>query len=157
MVVLCGAPTYVQALELAFIWPQRFSPMRTLKIEEDGDRWKGIKPKIRLMGRWLEQAGFKPGERVAVTCIAPGHIELRSPAHHVVAVGRQPPGRGLRAPVLIRCASHNRRAFLWPGGFFFSWSHSFASHDRSLSSSLHERPRFSLYQYSSMKMSAVFD
>jgi hypothetical protein len=34
--------------------------VRTLKIEADGDRWKGIKPKIRLMGRWLERAGFRP-------------------------------------------------------------------------------------------------
>jgi type I toxin-antitoxin system toxin SymE len=50
-----------------------------LKIEADGDFWKGlIKPKIRLMGRWLEQAGFRPGNRVHVTCIAPGVIELRS-------------------------------------------------------------------------------
>ena len=53
---------------------------RTLKIEEDGDSWKGvIKPKIRLMGRWLERAGFKPGTRVHITCVAPGIIELRSP------------------------------------------------------------------------------
>lgn len=53
--------------------------VRTLKIEADGDCWKGlIKPKIRLMGRWLERAGFKPGQRVHVTCVAPGRIELRS-------------------------------------------------------------------------------
>ena len=53
-------------------------PVRTLKIEEDGDAWKGlIKPKIRLAGRWLERAGFKPGHRVYVTCVAPGVIELR--------------------------------------------------------------------------------
>jgi hypothetical protein len=52
---------------------------RQLKIEESGDAWKGlIKPKIRLMGRWLEQAGFKPGTRVHVVCVAPGVIELRS-------------------------------------------------------------------------------
>jgi hypothetical protein len=50
-----------------------------LKIEADGDTWKGlIKPKIRLMGRWLERAGFKPNSRVHVTCVAPGIIELRS-------------------------------------------------------------------------------
>ena len=53
--------------------------VRTLQIEADGDRWKGFKPKIRLMGRWLEQAGFPPGHRVQVTCVAPGVIELRSP------------------------------------------------------------------------------
>ncbi len=52
---------------------------RTLKIEETGDSWRGlIKPKIRLMGRWLEKAGFKPGTRVQVVCVAPGVIELRS-------------------------------------------------------------------------------
>ena len=54
--------------------------VRTLKIEPDGDPWRGlIKPIIRLMGRWLERAGFMPGERVHVTCVAPGVIELRSP------------------------------------------------------------------------------
>ena len=52
---------------------------RKLKIEADGDYWKGLaKPKIRLMGRWLEQAGFSPGDRVQVTCIGRGLIELRS-------------------------------------------------------------------------------
>lgn len=30
------------------------------------------------MGRWLERAGFKPGTRVCITCLAPGVIELRS-------------------------------------------------------------------------------
>jgi hypothetical protein len=55
-------------------------PIRTLKIEEDGDFWKGpAKPKIRLMGRWLERAGFKPGSHVQVTCLGPGIIELRCP------------------------------------------------------------------------------
>jgi hypothetical protein len=54
-------------------------PVRTLKVEADGDSWKGlIKPKIRLMGRWLERAGFSPGNRVHVACLAPGVIELRS-------------------------------------------------------------------------------
>ncbi len=49
-------------------------PMRKLKIEADGDGWKGaIKPKIRLMGRWLERAGFKPGKHVHVTCVALSH------------------------------------------------------------------------------------
>ena len=63
--------------------PPRLEPpptVRTLQIEAEGDRWKGlIKPKIRLMGRWLERAGFPPGQRVQVTCVAPGVIELRSP------------------------------------------------------------------------------
>lgn len=57
-------------------------PVRTLKIEEDGDYSKGrIKPKIRLMGQWLERAGFKPGTHVSVRCLGSGVIELRS-AHH---------------------------------------------------------------------------
>jgi hypothetical protein len=52
---------------------------RTLKIEEDGDRYHGgVKPKIRLRGNWLDRAGFKAGERVSVTCVAVGFIELRS-------------------------------------------------------------------------------
>jgi hypothetical protein len=64
----------MQASELAA------SPsVRTLKIEADGDAWKGtIKPKIRLMGRWPERAGFKPDTHVHVRCVAPGVIELRS-------------------------------------------------------------------------------
>jgi hypothetical protein len=54
-------------------------PVRTLKIEEDGDHFRGrIKPKIRLMGHWLERAGFKPGTRVSVRCLDSGVIELRS-------------------------------------------------------------------------------
>ena len=54
-------------------------PVRKLKIEADGDFWKGhTKPKIRLMGLWLDRAGFKPGNRVQVICVAPGVIELRS-------------------------------------------------------------------------------
>ena len=64
--------------------------VRTLKIEADGDLWKGlIKPKIRLMGRWLEQAGFRPGHRVQVTCVAPGVIELRSPDAVIVDETKQ--------------------------------------------------------------------
>ena len=53
---------------------------RTLKIEEEGDFWRSrAKPKIRLIGRWLERAGFRPGGRVHVTCVASGVIELRCP------------------------------------------------------------------------------
>jgi Toxin SymE, type I toxin-antitoxin system len=50
-----------------------------LKIEADGDYCTGkIKPKIRLQGSWLERAGFKPGSRVSVYCVAEGVMELRS-------------------------------------------------------------------------------
>ena len=59
--------------------PELHPSVRTLKIEAHGDSWKGLtKPKIRLIGRWLERAGFRPGNRVHVTCVAPGVIELRS-------------------------------------------------------------------------------
>ena len=61
--------------------PRSYATVRTLQIEAEGDFCKGlIKPKIRIMGRWLEQAGFKPGHRVQLTCVAPGVIELRAPA-----------------------------------------------------------------------------
>jgi hypothetical protein len=54
--------------------------IRALKIEASGDFWKGlIKPKIRLTGHWLERAGFKPGNRVHIRCVAPGVIELCCP------------------------------------------------------------------------------
>jgi hypothetical protein len=53
--------------------------IRILKIEADGDPFKkSVKPKIRIMGRWLERAGFKTGEHVHVTTIAPGVLELKS-------------------------------------------------------------------------------
>jgi hypothetical protein len=65
--------------------------VRRLKIEAEGDFWKGLtKPKIRLTGRWLEQAGFKPGHYVHVTCVTPGVIELRSP-HSMLASEIMPP------------------------------------------------------------------
>jgi hypothetical protein len=51
---------------------------RSLQIEEIGDRWKGFKPRIRIMGQWLERAGFKPGGRVSVVCREMGMIELRA-------------------------------------------------------------------------------
>jgi len=59
---------------------------RNLKIEAEGDAWKRqIKPKIRLTGRWLERAGFRPGARVHVVCIASGILELRSTATDTVS------------------------------------------------------------------------
>jgi hypothetical protein len=52
---------------------------RSLKIEAEGDyASRKIKPKIRLQGKWLEHAGFKPGSRVSVISISLGVIELRS-------------------------------------------------------------------------------
>lgn len=53
-------------------------PTRNLKVEKEGDFWKGkTKPKIRLIGHWLEEAGFVAESRVEVVCISPGVIELR--------------------------------------------------------------------------------
>jgi Toxin SymE, type I toxin-antitoxin system len=57
--------------------PFSFMQTRKLKIEEEGDRWRGIKPKIRIMGKWLERAGFKPGQHVHISCVAQGVIEMR--------------------------------------------------------------------------------
>ena len=60
--------------------PHAQAGVRTLKIEAEGDAWHGVvKPKIRLMGRWLEEAGFTPGGRVQVKCVSSGIIELRAP------------------------------------------------------------------------------
>lgn len=51
---------------------------RSIKVEADGDTWKKkIKPKIRLMGRWLEQMGFPPGRRVEVSLIEPGVLQIK--------------------------------------------------------------------------------
>ena len=51
---------------------------RTLRIERTGDFFCGkITPKIRLAGKWLERAGFKPGHRVEVTLEQPGTLTLR--------------------------------------------------------------------------------
>ena len=50
---------------------------RRLKIEAVGDFAAGkIKPKIRLSGRWLERAGFKPGHRVEVHSFKAGELTL---------------------------------------------------------------------------------
>ena len=79
-------------LESKSLLPTEADPaVRKLKIEADGDPYKGvIKPKIRIMGRWLERAGFRPGNHVQVTCIAPGVIELRAPDPMLVN-GTKPP------------------------------------------------------------------
>ena len=74
-------------------------PVRTLQIEAEGDRWKGlIKPKIRLMGRWLEAAGFPPGHRVQVTCVAPGVIELRTPGASSLSEAHLPAAESSHEP-----------------------------------------------------------
>ena len=51
---------------------------RSLQIESCGDFFRrDIKPKIRLAGKWLERAGFKPGHRVEVVMEQPGTLTLR--------------------------------------------------------------------------------
>lgn len=40
--------------------------IRKLKVESVGE-WGGYyKPKIRLMGKWLDEAGFKPNSQVEI-------------------------------------------------------------------------------------------
>ena len=69
----------------------RDQAVRQLKIEAGGDPWqRRVTPKIRLMGRWLERAGFSPGSQVQVWCVAPGIIELRSPEVATANTTHQP-------------------------------------------------------------------
>jgi hypothetical protein len=58
--------------------PCKVMNIRTLKIETVGDFCHGKgSPQIRLSGRWLERAGFKPGHRVEVQIGQPGILTLR--------------------------------------------------------------------------------
>ena len=51
---------------------------RNLKIEATGDfARRKIKPRIRLMGQWLEMAGFKPGHRVEIRSLREGELSLQ--------------------------------------------------------------------------------
>jgi hypothetical protein len=52
---------------------------RSLAIEEVGDfARRRTAPYIRLRGRWLQQAGFRPGSRVTVTVTTHGQLVLTS-------------------------------------------------------------------------------
>jgi hypothetical protein len=52
---------------------------RSLAIEEIGDFHRGrTAPYIRLRGRWLRQAGFRPGARVTVRVTTSGQLVLTS-------------------------------------------------------------------------------
>jgi hypothetical protein len=56
---------------------------RTLKIEAIGDfAYRKVKPRIRLIGHWLEQAGFKPGHRVEIHLLKPGEMTLHFKETH---------------------------------------------------------------------------
>ena len=58
---------------------------RRLKIEEqhqDNGRADYLRrsrrvPAVRLKGKWLQAAGFPPGQHLELTVISPGVIELR--------------------------------------------------------------------------------
>lgn len=51
---------------------------RSLQVEAIGDFFAGKTcPRIRIAGKWLERAGFKPGHRVHVVIEGPGMISLR--------------------------------------------------------------------------------
>jgi hypothetical protein len=51
---------------------------RSLKIEATGDFYrKKITPRIRITGKWLERAGFRPGHRVEIRFEQPGTLTLR--------------------------------------------------------------------------------
>ena len=53
-------------------------PSHTLKIEAVGDfAGRKIKPRIRISGYWVEQAGFKPGHRVTIHSLKPGEMTLQ--------------------------------------------------------------------------------
>jgi Toxin SymE, type I toxin-antitoxin system len=69
-----GGPQQTQQEPL----PARTMRPRILTIEKTGDAYAGkVRPRIRLAGRWLEKAGFKPGHRVQVEWIDDGVISLR--------------------------------------------------------------------------------
>ena len=59
----------------------QLSPNRTraLKIEERGDFFSGkTVPMVRLRGKWLQAAGFPPGQHLTVKIVSPGVIEMRA-------------------------------------------------------------------------------
>lgn len=50
---------------------------RSLAIEARGNGFREQpKPGIRLTGKWLQAAGFQPGQRCTVRFVADGVIEL---------------------------------------------------------------------------------
>jgi hypothetical protein len=51
---------------------------RRLTVEATGDPWFGrVTSKIRLKGRWLKRAGFKPSDRVEVIVESQGTLTIR--------------------------------------------------------------------------------
>ena len=90
--------------------PRQLKQRRNLKIEDLSDPFhhKGRRVPhagIRLKGQWLSQAGFQPGERVAVTIVEPGILQLRIAAESL----EQQPGR-LPSPQQIELSLHAGQA-----------------------------------------------
>ena len=87
-------------------------PVRTLKIEDLGDPWRGGRfSGIRLKGHWLTDAGFPSGARVTVTIVSPGSMQLRivsdSPTAEPQASGRKQHHLALE---FARGADHDMRS-----------------------------------------------
>jgi hypothetical protein len=52
--------------------------LRSIKIEAVGAiAYRRVKPRIRLSGQWLEQAGFKPRRRVEIASQKLGELSLQ--------------------------------------------------------------------------------
>lgn len=51
---------------------------RKLKVQDVGDYYqKEVKPQIRLQGKWLLNAGLKPGQQVHITNPQPGVLIVK--------------------------------------------------------------------------------
>ena len=82
--------------------PSQAIARRTLKIEPLGDPWRRkLFAGIRLKGRWLVRAGFRPGRRVTVIVSSPGSLQLRivpeSPTAVAPVSGREQPQLALES------------------------------------------------------------
>ena len=51
---------------------------RTLKVEEIGDFWRGrTRPRIRLKGKWLAEAGIQPNNYVSIENPEQGRLIIK--------------------------------------------------------------------------------
>ena len=88
---------------------------RTLKIESTGDFFNGtVSPKIRLSGRWLERAGFKPGHRVEVQISQPGTLTLRFLEQSSQPAMQSPPAANTSCPDIVQ-GRISASALAWQG------------------------------------------
>ena len=59
--------------------PSRKPARRRLHVYKTGDPYReGIRPQIRLTGRWLHDAGFLPGDTYTVTIHHDGVLTLQT-------------------------------------------------------------------------------